>query len=112
MKTENKPFRSTLIYSPDDLFNFMKINSGNKKKVLALYMTLNIPGIKSNEKKLKVALRFIIMNEGPYLIHCFAGVDRTGFVSALLEALMGASLNDIGLTQEEILGLKGKLSNL
>jgi protein tyrosine/serine phosphatase len=32
---------------------------------------------------------------GPYLIHCYAGVDRTGFMAIVLEALMGASLHDI-----------------
>jgi protein tyrosine/serine phosphatase len=37
----------------------------------------------------------MISHKGPYLIHCFAGVDRTGFVAALLEALMGASLKEI-----------------
>ena len=37
----------------------------------------------------------MIVHEGPYLIHCFAGVDRTGFVTALLEALMGTSLKEI-----------------
>jgi protein tyrosine/serine phosphatase len=58
-------------------------------------MTYDIPGSKSNEKKLKNALQFMIAHEGPYLIHCFAGVDRTGFVSALLEAFLGASLKEI-----------------
>jgi hypothetical protein len=64
-------------------------------KVTGLPMTFTIPGVKSNEKKLKTALRFMLAHEGPYLIHCFAGIDRTGFVSALLEALMGASLKEI-----------------
>jgi protein tyrosine/serine phosphatase len=63
--------------------------------VLCLPMTISIPGVASNERKLKVALQFIISHKGPYLIHCFAGVDRTGFVAALLEALMGASLKEI-----------------
>jgi len=66
-----------------------------QEKVICLPMTFTIPGIVSNEKKLKTALQFIISNEGPYLIHCFAGIDRTGFVSALLEALMGADIKDI-----------------
>jgi protein tyrosine/serine phosphatase len=63
--------------------------------VICLHMTYTIPGIKSNERKLKDALQFLINHKGPYLIHCFAGVDRTGFVMALLEALMGASLDEI-----------------
>ena len=66
-----------------------------EKKVICLPMTFNIPGVASNEKKLKAALQFMIAHEGPYLIHCFAGIDRTGFTSALIEALMGASLKEI-----------------
>ena len=63
--------------------------------VICLPMTLVIPGVTSNEKKMRTALRFMIAHEGPYLIHCFAGVDRTGFFVALLEALMGANLEEI-----------------
>ena len=33
--------------------------------------------------------------EGPYLIHCTEGKDRTGFVCALLEALAGAEYGEI-----------------
>lgn len=33
--------------------------------------------------------------EGPYLIHCNEGKDRAGFVSALLECLMGASAEEV-----------------
>ena len=40
-------------------------------------------------------MRFIINNDGPYLIHCNEGKDRAGFVSALLECLMGATLNEV-----------------
>jgi protein tyrosine/serine phosphatase len=66
-----------------------------RKNVICLPMGFNIPAAAFNEKKLKIALQFMITHEGPYLIHCFAGVDRTGFVTALLEALMGASLKEI-----------------
>ena len=45
--------------------------------------------------KLKTGLEYLLANEGPYLIHCNEGKDRAGFVSALLEALMGASLDEI-----------------
>ena len=40
-------------------------------------------------------MRFIIGNDGPYLIHCNEGKDRAGFVSALLECLMGATLDEV-----------------
>jgi len=47
------------------------------------------------QKKLKKGLQFIINTEGPWLIHCHAGIDRTGFVSIVLESLMGATLDEI-----------------
>jgi hypothetical protein len=45
--------------------------------------------------KLKDGLVFMANHNGPYLIHCNEGKDRAGFVSALLEALMGAGLDDV-----------------
>jgi protein tyrosine/serine phosphatase len=40
-------------------------------------------------------MRFIIDNEAPYLLHCNEGKDRAGFVSALLECLMGATIDEV-----------------
>ena len=40
-------------------------------------------------------LRFFIANDGPYLIHCNEGQDRTGFSVAILECLMGASEEEV-----------------
>lgn len=44
---------------------------------------------------LSEALRVMIAHAGPYLIQCRAGLDRTGFLSCLLEALMGADRKEI-----------------
>ena len=77
----------------EDVLWYRKLIMDNN--VIALPMTFNIPGVEFNEKKLKSALQFMITHEGPYLIHCFAGVDRTGFVSIVLEALMEANLKEI-----------------
>lgn len=46
-------------------------------------------------QKLAEGLRFIIKNDGPYLIHCTEGKDRAGFVSAVLESLMGATYDEV-----------------
>jgi hypothetical protein len=46
-------------------------------------------------KKIKEGLLFIINREPPYLLHCEAGIDRTGFLSILLESFMGAKFDDI-----------------
>jgi protein tyrosine/serine phosphatase len=40
-------------------------------------------------------LNFLASKEGPYLVHCLEGKDRAGFGSMLLEALMGASVEEI-----------------
>ena len=40
-------------------------------------------------------LRFIAKGEAPFLVHCNEGKDRAGFVSAVIEALMGASADEI-----------------
>ncbi|HUW39852.1 MAG TPA: tyrosine-protein phosphatase [Rectinemataceae bacterium] len=45
--------------------------------------------------KLAEGLRFLIEHEGPYLFHCTEGKDRAGFLSAVLESLMGAGLDEV-----------------
>lgn len=45
--------------------------------------------------KLGQGLIFLSEHEGPYLIHCTEGKDRAGFTAALIEALMGGSLQEI-----------------
>ena len=63
-------------------------------RVIALGMDFShtSPGFR---RKLKEGLQFIIKTEGPWLIHCHAGIDRTGFVSMVLETFMGATLDEI-----------------
>lgn len=46
-------------------------------------------------RRLAQALRFIISQEGPFVIHCDEGKDRAGFVCLLLEALAGAKLEEL-----------------
>ena len=65
-----------------------------QNRVIALGMDFSFTGI-NFRKKLKKALQFIISTEGPWLIHCHAGVDRTGFVCMVLESFMDASLDDV-----------------
>jgi protein tyrosine/serine phosphatase len=45
--------------------------------------------------KLRQGFEFLIAHNGPYLIHCNAGIDRTGFVAAIIESLFGASIDDV-----------------
>jgi len=45
--------------------------------------------------KVAQAFRFLLEHEGPFVIHCDEGKDRAGFVCLLLEALAGATVEDI-----------------
>ena len=63
-------------------------------KVIPLSLNMNYL---AEEFRTKIADGFIRMSEteGPYLIHCTEGKDRTGFVCMLIEALAGASYQEI-----------------
>lgn len=45
--------------------------------------------------KLAAGLNFMADQDGPYLVHCTEGKDRAGFTIAVLQALMGASVDEI-----------------
>ena len=64
------------------------------QKYSALAMNMNY---KSQEFGQTLASGFINMldSDGPYLVHCLEGKDRTGFVCIVLEALCGASYQEI-----------------
>ena len=66
----------------------------NDGKVIPLAMNMNYA---ADEFRMKIADGFTAMSEmdGPYLVHCTEGKDRTGFVCMLLEALTGASYQEI-----------------
>lgn len=63
-------------------------------KHIALSMGIDVL---SAEFRVKLAegLRFFIANPGVYLVHCTEGKDRAGFVSAILECLMGATYDEV-----------------
>jgi len=69
-------------------------NLFKNNNVISLGMDFCVTG-KNFQKKLKSALQFIINTSGPWLIHCHAGVDRTGFVCMVLESFMGAVLDEV-----------------
>ena len=63
-------------------------------KVKALNLSVNFTA-EDFQVGLAEGLRFLAVNEGPYLIHCTEGKDRAGFVSALLASYMGASYDQV-----------------
>ena len=66
----------------------------DNNKVITLSMNMNFKD-QDFSNKIKKIIEAIANNEGPYLVHCVEGKDRTGFVSMVLEALAGASYDEI-----------------
>lgn len=63
----------------------------------AIFLALPVEFFSTPFKEgLAKGFRFMIEHEGPYLAHCTFGMDRTGFTLAVLEALMGATSEDLG----------------
>ena len=82
-------------YMAADGFNspyFQSLYDDNKVEAIALNMNYQ-----SEEFAQKIVQGFNAMAEaeGPYLVHCTEGKDRTGFVCMLIEALAGASYEEI-----------------
>ena len=47
------------------------------------------------KNKLVSGFRYMVSHEGPYLIHCNEGKDRSGIAIGILECLMGADADEI-----------------
>jgi len=62
--------------------------------VIPLALNMNF-GSADFRQKLTNGLIVLSEHEGPYLVHCTEGKDRTGFVCILLEALCGAGYEEI-----------------
>lgn len=75
----------------------------SKQKILCNYIRVGGADASNKEyysqefrERMKDLAYFIVSNPGErYAIHCTIGRDRTGFSSAILEALMGATLKEI-----------------
>ena len=63
-------------------------------KVILLGLNMNY-GSEDFRTKLVKGLTAMASFDGPYLVHCTEGKDRTGFVCILLEALCGADFEEI-----------------
>jgi protein tyrosine/serine phosphatase len=82
--------KQKIIYCPW----YKKIFEKNNVIALNIDMSFNIMDNKFTGK-IKDGLIFIIDHEPPYLLHCEAGMDRTGFLAIILESFMGAKFDDI-----------------
>ncbi len=63
-------------------------------KYIALNMGVDFAA-EDFQSKLAEGLKFFAENPGVYAVHCTEGKDRAGFVTALLECLMGASYDEV-----------------
>ena len=71
---------------------FLSLYRSGKVDPIALNMNFTSDGFKA---KIAAGLSVMAENEGPYLVHCTEGKDRTGFVCMLLEALCGAGYDEL-----------------
>ena len=83
--------------SVDDMEGFAAYPDSyySRCQVINAEMSYDFAGEEFGESVRKSIL-FMLENEGPYLIHCKEGKDRTGVLCAILEGFAGASLEEIG----------------
>ena len=85
-----------MVDSEDDLKGYegYSLTHYSACSVIPLCMMMNFTS-EDFSAKLKQGLLFLLSHDGPYLFHCEEGKERTGFVCAVLECLMGASAEEV-----------------
>lgn len=88
-------YENKLLCMPDfDNEDSAKLSLFNEDSVIPLAMNMNYTSVEFT-KKVALGFKSILNSDGPILIHCLEGKDRTGFVCIVLEALLEASYNEI-----------------
>ena len=85
----NSPYFLSL-YGSNKLF----LSFANDNSVMPLALNMNYMS-EDFAKKVAAGMGSLTGSDGPYLIHCLEGKDRTGFVCIVIEALMSASYQEI-----------------
>ena len=75
-------------------FDGYSLSYYSQRDIIALSLDMDFAS-DGFEAGLKQGFEFFAAHEGPYLVHCYEGKDRAGFVSAMLECLMGASAEEV-----------------
>ena len=82
--------------------HFLELYNNGQVELLAMSMNFNDDDFKQKiveglNAVARVALGFTAASNsnGPYLVHCTEGKDRTGFICMLIEALCGASYQEL-----------------
>lgn len=91
--------------SPADIESYVSSSDYNSPYYYELYKNGNVNPLNMGvdfsssdfNEKITKGIQWIVLNNKstPILIHCTEGKDRAGFTSALLEAVMGASYDEI-----------------
>lgn len=101
----NSPYFLSLYQNQRFFLSF----SGYDEKVEPLALNMNYMS-DDFAKKVGSGFKNMINSDGPYLVHCLEGKDRTGFVCIVLEALMGGLyqeiVDDYMLTYDNYYGIK------
>ncbi len=66
----------------------------SKQDIIALNLSLDFAS-DAFRSGFADGLRYLTTKEGPYLVHCHEGKDRSGFVCAVLECLMGGTKDEV-----------------
>ena len=81
-------------YQKDDFKSEYFQYLDEEEKVLPLGMAAAYK-TEAFSNKMKTMFLSILNNDGPYYIHCLEGKDRTGYVCMVIEALCGASYEEL-----------------
>lgn len=81
-------------YKQDDIDNEYWKYLYEQKRVIPLSLDVNYQSEKCAQRLVEI-LRFIINNDGPYLIHCSEGKDRTGYAAIVIKGILKHSLSEI-----------------
>ena len=85
-----------LANSKDEAEKYEGFASSYYSTAKVIYLNLGVDFQADEFKKgLAEGLKFFAANKGVYAVHCTEGKDRAGFVSALLECLMGANYDEV-----------------
>ena len=117
IEEEGVKFVLDLADSQEEMESYIASKDFNSQYALDLYRTGDIAFLDMGvdftssvfQEKLSIGLTELVEHEAPYYIHCTEGKDRTGFVCYLLEALSGASYeeleNDYMITYDNYYGI-------
>ena len=89
--------------TPEKIDGYIGKDDFDSPHFLSLYKEGNVKPLSvnanysSDEFKQKIAdgLKSVAEHEGPFLIHCTEGKDRTGYLAVLIEAFAGATYEEI-----------------